>query len=206
MGKVSIGLYGWRFNESELFDEDDDWRPLDAMTPDTRRRLLRLQTVIGKPCDACYLVYGEADKEACDVAEVVYGEPMEEVVLCQRHETDFLFWFRERGGRSLAGQETFRDAFHEWFDDGGRAPDGYEGIEHVAEAPEALPEPPDPEDVYEREEELLADIRPEFEGEGVRKVGSREENGDGGDGATDDGGDDELSTADVDLGREYPGS
>jgi|GEM_PF-133562 len=233
MGKVSIGLHGWRFDESELFGDDDEWRSLEAMSPDTRKRLLRLQTVIGKPCDACYLLHGEADKEACNVAEVVYGEPMDEVVLCTDHETDFLFWFRERGGRSLAGQETFRDAFHEWFDDGGRAPTGYEGIEHVAAEPEALPEPPAPEDVYDREAELLDDIRPEFEGEGVKKVGGRTDTDDGavasGDsdadatsadtsdttateadaasdpGTADDTGDD-LDVDDLDLDREYPGS
>jgi hypothetical protein len=221
MGKVSIGLHGWRFDESELFGDDDEWRSLEAMSPDTRKRLLRLQTVIGKPCDACYLVHGEANKEACNVAEVVYGEPMDEVVLCSDHETDFLFWFRERGGRSLAGQETFRDAFHEWFDDDGRAPAGYEGIEHVAAEPEALPEPPAPEDVYDREAELLDDIRPEFEGEGVKKVGDRgdedaadadttgetaddtgEESGDAGD----DPDVDDLDVDDLDLDREYPGS
>jgi hypothetical protein len=228
MGKVSIGLHGWRFDESELFTDDDEWRSLEAMSPDTRKRLLRLQTVIGKPCDACYLIHGEADKEGCNVAEVVYGEPMDEVVLCTDHETDFLFWFRERGGQSLAGQETFRDAFHEWFDGGGRAPAGYEGIEHVAAEPEALPEPPAPEDVYDREAELLDDIRPEFEGEGVKKVGGR---GDADDAATADSDksnldtndsetnnsetndsetsgdtDDDLSVDDLDLDREYPGS
>ena len=218
MGKVSIGLHGWRFDESELFGDDDEWRSLEAMSPDTRKRLLRLQTVIGKPCDACYLVHGEANKKACNVAEVVYGEPMDEVVLCSDHETEFLFWFRERGGRSLAGQETFRDAFHEWFDDGGRAPAGYKGIEHVAAEPEALPEPPAPEDVYDREAELLDDIRPEFEGEGVKKVGSRddgdadttgetaddtrEESGNAGD----DPDVDNLDVDDLDLDREYPGS
>lgn len=226
MGKVSIGLHGWRFDESELFGDDDEWRSLEAMSPDTRKRLLRLQTVIGKPCDACYLVHGEPDKEACNVAEVVYGEPMDEVVLCSDHETDFLFWFRERGGRSLAGQETFRDAFHEWFDDDGRAPAGYEGIEHVAAEPEALPEPPAPEDVYDREAELLDDIRPEFEGEGVKKVGDRgdedtadadttgetaddtgEERGDAGDDPdVDDPDVDDLDVDDLDLDREYPGS
>ncbi len=61
MGKVSIGLHGWRFDESELFGDDDEWRSLEAMSPDTRKRLLRLQTVIGKPCDACYLIHGEAE-------------------------------------------------------------------------------------------------------------------------------------------------
>jgi hypothetical protein len=167
---------------------------LEAMSPDTRKRLLRLQTVIGKPCDACYLVHGEANKEACNVAEVVYGEPMDEVVLCSDHETEFLFWFRERGGRSLAGQETFRDAFHEWFDDGGRAPAGYEGIEHVAAEPEALPEPPAPK-VGGR-----GDGDADTTGETADDTG--EESGDAGD----DPDVDDLDVDDLDLDREYPGS
>ena len=32
-----------------------------------------------------------------------------------------------------------QDAFHEWFLDGGRAPDDYEGIEHVETDPMAVP-------------------------------------------------------------------
>jgi hypothetical protein len=226
MGKVSIGLYGWRFDESELFTDDDEWRPLESMSADTRTRLLRLQTVIGKPCDACYLIHGEAEKRRCREAAVVYGEPMDEVVLCRDHERDFLFWFRERGGRSLAGQETFRDAFHEWFDDGGRAPDGYEGIEHVDESPGDLPEPPDPQEVYEREQELLADQRSAFDGDGGTDTpADATTNTPGSDGGsdtddtntldadyldaddpdTDDSDADDLDTDDLDLNREYPG-
>lgn len=218
MGKVSVGLNGWRFDEEEIFTEDGEWRDVTAMPEDTRTRLVRLQTVIGKPCDACYLIHGEAEKSSCNVAEVVYGEPMDELVLCDDHEADFLFWFRERGGESLAGEETFRDAFHEWFDDGGRAPDGYGGIEHVESNPDDLPDLPDPQEVYDREAELLADERPDFEQEGVRVIEDDETDGEatasgetsvesdaGDDGAADDG-EDELSTEDLDLNREYPGS
>ena len=146
MGKVSIGLYGWRFDESELFTDDDEWRPLESMSEDTRTRLLRLQTVIGKPCDACYLIHGEAEKRRCREAAVVYGEPMDEVVLCRDHERDFLFWFRERGGRPLARQETFGDALHEWLDDCGRAPGGDERIEHGGGSPRGLPGPSGPQE------------------------------------------------------------
>jgi len=50
-----------------------------------------------------------------------------------------------------------QDAFHEWFAEGGRAPEGYEGIEHVNTDPDALPEEPDPtEELPTLEEELEA--------------------------------------------------
>jgi hypothetical protein len=204
MGKVSIGLHGWRFDESEIFTDDGEWRPVMEIPEETRQRLLRLQVVIGKPCDACYLVYGEENKRRCNEAEIVYGEPLDEVVLCGDHEADFLYWFRECGGESLAGEETFRDAFHEWFDAGDRAPDGYGGLEHVAQAPDELPDLPDPEDVYERERELLADERPEFDGE-TADDGERRDEAAGDDlDSNDDAGPDDLDTDDLDLGRDYP--
>jgi hypothetical protein len=193
MGKVSIGLHGWRFDEEEIFTDDDEWKPLNEIPEDTRNRLFRLQVVIGKPCDACYLIHGEEDKVECDPAEIVYGEPMDEVVLCSDHEADFLYWFRECGGQSLAGEETFRDAFHDWFDRGNRAPEGYGGLEHVEEAPDNLPDLPDPEEVYEREQELLADERPDFDGGGVEVTEPDDD-------------DEELDTSDLDLDRDYPSS
>ncbi|PSQ06391.1 hypothetical protein BRC97_06310 [Halobacteriales archaeon QS_6_71_20] len=212
MGKVSIGLRGWRFDEDDLFTDDGMWRPLEEIPKGPRHRLVRLQVVMNNPCDACYLIHGEAEKKRCDPADVVYGEPLDEVLLCDDHEADFLFWFRERGGDTIAGEETFRDAFHEWFDDGGRAPEGYGGMEHVEEAPDELPDLPDPEELYD--EDLLADERPDVDGgeSETNPVGDADaaENADAAAGGVDpgdgdgDGEDDDLSMDDLDLDREYP--
>jgi hypothetical protein len=145
MGKVSIGLRGWRFDEDAVFADDGTVRPLDNMPEDTRQRVLRLSGLMGEPCDACYLVYSDEAVEQCRPAQVIYGEPGSEVLLCTVHETDFVYWFRERGGRELAGEPELPDRFHEWFADGGRAPEDYEGVEHVEQDPESVPEAPDPQ-------------------------------------------------------------
>jgi len=142
MGKVSIGLRGWRFEEAEVFTPDGRLRPLDEMSDDDARRVSRLSALVGTPCHACWLIHGDADIAACNPAAVVYGEPMAEVVLCAAHEPDFLYWYREAGGEAHRGEETLQDAFHEWFLDGGRAPDGYAGLEHVDTDPTDLPTPP----------------------------------------------------------------
>ena len=147
MGKVSIGLRGWRFDESAVFDEAGRFRPLEEMPDDDRERLLRLTALVGAPCDACWLVHGDDGLDECRPAAAVYGEPGAEVVLCRSHETDFDYWYHEDGGRELRGTAGFQSAFHEWFDDGGRAPEGYAGIEHVDTDPESLPEPPAAADV-----------------------------------------------------------
>ncbi|MFB6193679.1 MAG: hypothetical protein ABEI75_01320 [Halobaculum sp.] len=188
MGKVSVGLRGWRFDEDAIFTADGDWKPLESMPEDTRHRLVRLQVVIGNPCDACYLIHGESEIRRCNEATVVYGEPLDELLVCDDHEADFLYWFREQGGRELAGEETFTDAFHEWFDDGGRAPDGYAGLEHVERAPDDLPDLPDPQDVYDRESELLDE----------HDLPDTDDATDGSD-ATDE------SDGELNLDREYPG-
>ena len=142
MSKVSIGLQGWRFDEAEVFTADGDYRPFDEMDGDTRRRLVRLSVVLGAPCDACWLL--SDDPEDHREAAYVYGEPLAEVLLCEDHEPDFVYWFREAGGDEHAGADDFDDRFHEWFLDGGRAPDGYDGMEYVAGEGE-LPEPPTPD-------------------------------------------------------------
>jgi hypothetical protein len=144
MAKVSIGLRGWRFEEADVFTPEGEVRPLDEMPPDARERVLRLSALVGSPCDACWLIHGDEEIEQCRAADVVYGEPMAEVILCAPHEPDFLYWFREAGGSAYRGSEDLEDAFHGWFANGGRAPDGYEGVEHVDTAPEDLPDPPDP--------------------------------------------------------------
>jgi hypothetical protein len=140
MAKVSIGLRGWRFDEDEVFDAEGNVRPLAEMDDDTVYRLVRLSAILGEPCDACWLE--EGDVEACNPAAIVYGEPLHEVVLCGKHEADFLYWFREEGGEEYAGSEELQDAFHEWFVDGNRAPEGYGGLDHIEQNPEELPEPP----------------------------------------------------------------
>jgi len=145
MGKVSIGLRGWRFDEDEVFAADGTVRPLDNMPPGTRQRILRLSGLIGEPCDACYLLYGQDEIERCRPAQVIYGEPGGEVLLCNAHETDFVYWFRKAGGQAVAGETELQDRFHEWFADGGRAPEAFGGVEHVEESPEDVPEAPDPQ-------------------------------------------------------------
>ncbi len=145
MAKVSIGLRGWRFEEETVFTSDGEIRPLDEMPPDARDRVLRLSALVGSPCDACWLIHGERNIKRCRAADVVYGEPLSEVVLCTSHESDFLYWYREEGGDAYRGSEDLEEAFYEWFADGGRAPEGYIGVEHVDTDPGDLPEPPDSE-------------------------------------------------------------
>jgi hypothetical protein len=144
MSKVSVGLRGWRFDETAIFTPDGEFRPLDEMARDDRERLLRLGTLVERPCDACYLIHGEAEKARCRQATVVYGEPGAEVVCCDEHEREFVYWFHEAGGSDHRGERTLRDSFHEWFATGGRAPDGYAGLDHVETDPEELPAPPGP--------------------------------------------------------------
>ncbi|MFW6448630.1 MAG: hypothetical protein ACOC0X_03695 [Halobacteriota archaeon] len=139
MGKVSIGLRGWRFDETDVFTDDGELRSLEEMPPDVRNRINRLSNLVDAPCDCCWLIHGDENIRQCNVAEVVYGEPTAEVVVCGEHEADLLYWYRERGGADHRGAPSFRDAFHEWFADGGRAPPGYGPDEHVETEPEALP-------------------------------------------------------------------
>jgi hypothetical protein len=212
MSKVSIGLRGWRFEERDVFTEDGEFRPLTEIPEDARHRLVRLALIVERPCDACYLVHGDAEKERCRQATIVYGEPLDEVLLCDHHEADFLYWFREAGGRELAGDEAFKDEFHEWFAAGGRAPEGYAGLEHVETDPDALPDPPDAEEIQRRLEAAN-----EFEGEKIdlrelaaRGAGSDADDGeDGSDDGDDAGGeadgrDEDGVDFEVDLGADYP--
>lgn len=141
MGKVSIALKGWRFDEEDVFDEDGGFRPLSEMDDDTRVRINRLTTLREKPCDACWLIHGEEDIERCRPAEYVYGEPRAEVLVCEEHLPDFSYWYLNDGGEAYRGEVVFQDEFHEWFEAGNRAPAGYEGIEHEATEQESVPEP-----------------------------------------------------------------
>ncbi|MEF8826715.1 MAG: hypothetical protein V5A27_10325 [Halapricum sp.] len=152
MGKVSIGLRGWRFDERDVFDEKGAIKPLSEMPPEPRQRVSRLTAIIGNACDACQLT--REDEQEYNVARSVYGEPMGEVLLCDEHEPDFLYWFREEGGDEYAGELAMADRFHEWFLDGGRAPEGYAGIEHVDEEPDALPGAPVAGEIPSLEAEL----------------------------------------------------
>ncbi len=153
MGKVSVGLRGWRFNEDEIFTDDEQFKPLEEIPTDPKQRLLRLLTLVDKPCDGCYLLHGEANKRQCNPAEFVYGEPMDEVLLCADHEPDFIYWYQEAGGSDLRGDEAFADRFHQWFADGNRAPEAFGGTEVVETDPEALPDLPDAREIRERLEE-----------------------------------------------------
>jgi len=157
MGKVNIGLRGWRF-DGDVLNEEGRVRPLATLEPAVRQRLLVLADRVVDPCDACWLAYGDDQIEECNVAEVIYGEPRGEVVLCSVHETDFLYWFREAGGVKYAGDRGLQEAFHEWFIDGNRAPEDYEGLEHVDEDPTALPDAPDPSAAVPGFEEELAEM------------------------------------------------
>ncbi|EMA47663.1 hypothetical protein C448_04474 [Halococcus morrhuae DSM 1307] len=139
MGKVNIALRGWRFDESAVFTDDGDIKPIDEMEPTTRERIVRLRQLIDSPCHACWLIHGDSELDACNDAAAVYGEPLSEVVLCEEHEPDFRYWFREQGGADHRGEPALQDAFHEWFADGGRAPEEYEPVEHVDTDPTAVP-------------------------------------------------------------------
>jgi hypothetical protein len=203
MSKVSIGLRGWRFDEDEVFTDDGDVRPFDEMREDTRRRLVRVGVLYGSPCDACWLIHGDENLQACNDASVVYGEPLSEVTVCDEHEADFLYWFREDGGIEHAETERFEDAFHEWFAAGNRAPEDYGSVEHVDTNPRALPETamPDPdeyEDLGTREViEQRIDLR---KGEIEEAPDPRSDPADAA-GADDDL---DLDDADVDLDADYP--
>ncbi|WP_255170752.1 hypothetical protein [Natrononativus amylolyticus] len=181
MGKVSIGMLGWRFDEDDILDENGEFRPLEEMPKNDRERLIRLQsTLYNAPCNACWLIHGDANLEECNTARYVYGEPLSEVVLCEEHEPDFVYWFRRDGGGEYQGEEEFEDRFYEWFLEGGRAPEGYEGMEYVSTDPDDLPKPPKPDpDEYE---ELMDDDVSD-------RVGLTEE---------------EIRDSGVDLGSEYP--
>jgi hypothetical protein len=154
MGKVSIALRGWRFEENEVFDENGDLRPLEEMPKATRERIVRLQAVTGQPCDACWLIHGDEHLKRCNVARFVYGEPLDEVILCAVHEPDFVYWFQREGGQEFAGTAEFADRFHEWFLDGGRAPEDFGGMEHVETDPDGVPQPKPDREVPTLEDEI----------------------------------------------------
>ena len=198
MGKVSIGLRGWRFEEDEVFTEDGEFRPMDEIPKEPRERLIRLQALVNAPCDACWLIHGDDEIHECNVAAVVYGEALGEVVLCGEHEPDFLYWFAEAGGEQFKGRQELQDEFHEWFADGGRAPEGYGGVQHVETDPDDIPEPPEPD------QEALNVELPEEERD---RIDLRSVDLDG-EGDESDGGDpvDEDDMDDLDLGQDYPSS
>lgn len=188
MAKVNIGLRGWRFEESAVFTEEGEFKPLDEVPEEPRERLVRLTYLVEQPCDACYLIHGEGDVARCARAAIVYGEPGDELLLCNDHEADFLYWYREEGGKAHRGEPAFRDRFHEWFADGGRAPDGYEGLDHVETDPEELPEPPTPEELHRR-------LNEGFEGQQIDLHERRDD---------EDADPADLDLGEVDLGTDYP--
>ena len=193
MAKVSVGLRGWRFDEEDIFT-DEELKPLDEIPEEPRERLLRLVSLVEEPCDVCYLEHGEAEVHRCNQAEIVYGEPKGEVLLCPDHEPDLLYWFREEGGSEHAGSLEFGDRFHEWVAAGNEAPDGYAPVEHVDEDPDGLPDLPDQQDIQERVEQ-------EFDGERIDILGLAGQ-ADDGEAAADELHEDELEG--VDLSTDYP--
>ena len=185
MAKVSIGLRGWRFEESDVFAGDGSFRPLEEMPPDARQRLSRLTSLANRPCDACWLEHGEEEIERCNPAQAVYGEPMAEVLLCDKHEPDFVYWFREEGGSNHRGSDDLDDAFHEWYLDGGAAPEGYGGVAHVETDPEDLPDPEAALDATSEETDAAEDAEADAD-----------------DGSEED--EEPAGIEDLDLSREYP--
>jgi len=147
MGKVNVGLRGWRFAEADIFTEEGLFKQLEKIPKDDRQRLLRLVSLVKKPCDACRLIHGDEEIHRARQAAVVYGEPNDEVVLCADHEADFRYWYQNEGGSEYRGTAAFDDAFEEWFDDGGRAPNEFGTLEHVETDPEGLPDPPDAQEL-----------------------------------------------------------
>jgi hypothetical protein len=198
MGKVSVGLRGWRFEESAVFGDDGQFRPLEEIPEDERRRLLRLTTLLERPCDACWLVHGEAERQRCNEPAAVYGEPMAEVLVCEAHEADFYYWYFEAGGEEFRGTEAFRDRFHEWFADGGRAPGDYGGLDHVDTSPADIPDPDLSEAVLvaepPEERRVRVDLREGevYEGEEATRAGGEPAE------------EDDLDLDGVDLDTEYP--
>ena len=197
MGKVSVGLRGWRFDEDDIFGDDEQFKPLEEIPADPRQRLLRLLRLVDKPCDACYLLYGEEEKHRCNPASVVYGEPLDEVLVCDAHETAFIYWYQHAGGSDLRGQPHFADQFHEWFENGNRAPEDFERVEHVDTDPESLPDLPDSADI---QAQLEVDYQPrtiDLAEYVSGPAGSADER-------TDDERIDDEELADLDLETGYP--
>ncbi len=157
MGKVSVGLRGWRFDEQDIFTDDEQFKPLDEIPPDPRQRLLRLLSLVDKPCDCCYIIHGSENKQQCNRAQAVYGEALDEILLCDDHETDFIYWYQHAGGSDLRESAHFADQFHEWFAAGKRAPESFDRIEHVETDPEALPDLPSADEIQAR---IQADYEP----------------------------------------------
>jgi len=199
--KVSIGLRGWRFDEDEVFTDDGSVRPFDEMREDTRRRLVRVGVLYGSPCDACWLIHGDEDLDACNEATVVYGEALSEVTVCDEHEADFTYWFREDGGVEHAETERFEDAFHEWFAAGSRAPEGYGAVQHVETAPRDLPKTgmPDADEYDELRTREVVEKRIDFREGQIEEAPDPRPDAD-----ADDADDLDLEDADVDLNADYP--
>ena len=201
MNKVSIGLRGWRFEESAVFTDDGSFLPLDEMPADTRRRVNRLTALVNRPCGACWLEHGDEEVERCNTARVVYGEPMAEVVLCDDHESDFVYWFNEAGGSRYRGGDDLDDAFYEWFLENGRAPDGYAGVTHVDSDPESLPDPEAALDAT-RDDAESEESGKDTNDEGYIREGSDSD----AESELDDNDGDGSDDPELDLSREYPRS
>ncbi|MDY7082656.1 MAG: hypothetical protein SXQ77_09685 [Halobacteria archaeon] len=124
--KVCIGLRGWKFDPDDVFQEDGELKPIDDMPEDDQLRIVRLSEIVGNACHVCMLRHPEEGWDEWVKADVVYGEPTAEILTCDEHEADFLYWFFEEGGKEYKGDEMMPDLFHKWVKEGGEAPEGYE--------------------------------------------------------------------------------
>lgn len=123
--KVCIGLRGWKFDPDNIFDAEGDMKPIDEIPEDDRLRVVRLREIIGNACHVCMLRNPEEGWDAWRKADAVYGEPTHEVLVCDEHEKEFLYWFWDEGGEEYKGENELQTRFHDWVEEGGEAPAGY---------------------------------------------------------------------------------
>ncbi len=123
--RVSIGLRGWTFDPDNVFDDDGELKSVDDIPEEDRLRVVRLTEIIGNACHVCMLRHPNEGWDVWKKADAVYGEPTTEVLVCDEHEPDFLYWYFEEGGEAYKGEEELPDEFHAWIRDGGEAPEGY---------------------------------------------------------------------------------
>lgn len=123
--KVSIGLRGWTFDPDDVFDDDGELKDLEEMPDEDKLRISRLTEIIGNACHVCMLRNPEEGWDVWEKATVVYGEVTSEVLTCDEHESEFLYWYFEEGGKAYKGDDKLPDKFHKWVREGGEAPPDY---------------------------------------------------------------------------------
>jgi len=197
MAKVSVGLRGWRFDEEEIFTDDEELKPLDEIPEEPRERLVRLVSLVEEPCDVCYLEHGEAEVHRCNQAEIVYGEPKGEVLLCPEHEPNLIYWFRGGGRQRARRRPRVRRPLPRVGRRGQRGPGWVRPVEHVEEDPDGLPDLPDQQDIQERVEQ-------DFDGDRIDILELAGETDDEEEGTADKLTEDDLAESGVNLSTDYP--